>query len=65
MAKKVKPKKLPATCPDCGATQETVWMSNGKNVAVNPGKVEVIFCNMAMAGGRKLGAYTEHKCGKG
>ena len=65
MPKKAQPKKLSAKCPKCGAPQLTVWLHNGKTVAVDPAQVQVIFCNMAMAGGRKLGAYTEHKCGKG
>jgi len=65
MARKAKPRKLPAKCPKCGAKQETVWLHGGKTVAVDPEQVVVVFCNHAMAGGRKLGAYLEHKCRKG
>ena len=59
---KTKTKPLPAKCTTCGAPQLTVWMNNGKTLAVTPEKVEVIFCNQAMAGGHRMGAFTEHKC---
>lgn len=61
-ASKKRGKSLPAKCPDCGAPQLTVWMNSGRAAAVNPEKIEVIFCNMAMAGGHRMGAFTEHKC---
>jgi hypothetical protein len=62
MARKAKPKKLPPHCPKCNAPQLTVWMANGTTVAVDIDKIEVIFANQAMAGGHRMGAYTEHKC---
>lgn len=62
MPRKTKPKKLPLNCPKCGAAQLTVWLHDGKTVAVDRDQVEVIFCNQAMAGGRRLGAYKEHRC---
>lgn len=62
MPKKAQAKRLPAKCPKCGKPQLTVWLHGGRAIAVDPGQVEVVFCNQAMAGGRKLGAYTEHKC---
>ena len=60
--KTTKPKKHPDTCPRCGSAQLTVWLDNGGTVAVDPKKIEVVFCNQAMAGGAKLPAYLEHKC---
>ena len=69
MAKRGRPKgsvkRLPSQCPECGADQETVWMMSGKMIAVDPVKIEVIFANQANAGGHRMGAYVEHKCGKG
>jgi len=62
MPKKTAPKSLPAKCKKCGKPQLTVWLHGGKMVAVDPNKIEVVFCNMAFAGGTRLGAYIEHKC---
>ena len=63
-ASKKKAKKLPMKCPECGAPQLTVWMSSGAGLAVDPGKIEVIFTNMANAGGHRMSAHVEHRCEK-
>jgi hypothetical protein len=61
MAKK-KAKSLPDKCEKCGRAQATVWMKDGRPVAVEPNYIDIIFCNMAMADGRKLGGYVPHRC---
>jgi hypothetical protein len=40
-------------------------MNSGGTVAVDPTQITVIFCNQAMAGGSRLGAYLEHDCKRG
>ena len=40
-------------------------MDDGYKVAVDPKKIEGVFCNQAMAGGRRLHVYLEHDCERG
>ena len=63
MAKKLtksKTRKIESPCSKCGKEIETVWMKDGSVRAVNPDKVRVIFCNMAMADGREMLVWDPH-----
>jgi hypothetical protein len=55
-------KALEGVCPSCGAEVETVWMTSGTAIRVDPKTVRVIFTNQANANGFTSNGWIKHVC---